>query len=98
MPDRTQYLPAAIRTQGGTWTTRRAQTLYAGLGIRQRSTARRDLADLARRGVLVVASGHDRAYRPNWAPAASDPGARCPDCDRPFENCRGHAQAGGDAA
>ncbi|MFT2014641.1 hypothetical protein ACMA1D_02150 [Streptomyces sp. 796.1] len=65
-------------------------------GIRQRSTARKDLAALARRGVLVVAGGHDRAYRPNHA-VASDLDGRCPQCARTFEDCR-CTSTGGDAA
>lgn len=49
-------LQAAVAEQCGEWTTRRVQKLYRQLGYEPplRRTARRDLAQLARTGVLTL--------------------------------------------
>lgn len=49
-------LQASILAQGGEWTTRRVQRLYRQLGYADplRRIARRDLAQLAREGVLTL--------------------------------------------
>lgn len=49
-------LQAAALAQRGEWTTRRVQRLYRHLGYAAplRRTARRDLAQLAREGVLTL--------------------------------------------
>lgn len=54
MTARIDVLAAAVDILDGPWTTGRAHRLYRAAGIApKRRTARRDLADLARRGRLV---------------------------------------------
>ena len=82
MTDRLAILRRAIATRpGGRWTTRRAWRLYQAHGIPQRGAARRDLMRLAHEGLLLEHGPADgRFYTPN-------PGARCPVCTLPFEEC-----------
>jgi hypothetical protein len=63
-PRRARLL-AAIRTQGGLWTTGRVQVLYRALGAPKRTTAAGDLAFLAARGLLAERGPvNDRRYLP----------------------------------
>lgn len=53
-PDRLAVLATAIAAEPGEWTSHRAHRLYRTAGIAPgRRTARRDLAALARRGLLT---------------------------------------------
>ncbi|APY88222.1 hypothetical protein DCW30_05610 [Streptomyces alfalfae] len=60
---RLEQLLDAIRTHGGKWTTRQVQETRRRKGeAPQRGTARRDLAELARRGHLVEHGPADGRY------------------------------------
>jgi hypothetical protein len=63
--DRLALLAEAVTVQPGVWTTRRVQRLYHthGVAAPQRATARRDLAALTARGLLVRDdTGNNRQY------------------------------------
>lgn len=61
---RTARLLTAIQTEGGDWTTSRANALYRTLGAPQMGTARRDLEQLAAAGHLAAVDiGAGRVYR-----------------------------------
>lgn len=61
---RLHVLQAAVLEQRGEWTTRRVQHLYHRLGYAAplRRTARRDLAHLAREGVLALVEERGRRF------------------------------------
>lgn len=59
---RRQALLAAIRSEGGRWTTRRVMDLLREMDAPQRSTARKALQDLWRRGWLIARGAQNDLY------------------------------------
>lgn len=73
--NRLSVLARAVQQQSGEWTTERVRRLYraAGIAAPKRATARRDLARLTCRGVLVL---HDAPARRYWTRNTATGGTR----------------------